>query len=116
MGGPEATVRQLPVGRVLFVDERDVGLRATWHLDRGFANLSVWRGDRCQETFHLKVTDAARFIGFLAEGLGTLATGEASPAHAPVGAPGEPVLRLVRARAGAGVDDLRRRLAAWVAP
>ena len=50
-------VRQLPVGRALFVDERGLGLRATWHPERGIVNLSVWREDRCMETFWLPVAD-----------------------------------------------------------
>lgn len=117
-GAAQSTVRQLPVGRVLFVDERGVGLRATWHHDRGFANLSFWRGDRCEETFHLRVADAARFIGFLADGLATAATGAApvAPLRAEAPPSQDPVLSLVRASAEAGLDDLRRRLAAWIAP
>lgn len=63
-------MHRLPVGRELFVDERGVGLRATWHLEHGFVNVSVWRDDVCTETFHLSVTDAARLVGFLADGLG----------------------------------------------
>ena len=63
-------VHPLPVGRELFVDERGVGLRATWHLEQGFVNVSIWRHDTCSETFHLSVSDAARLVGFLAEGLG----------------------------------------------
>lgn len=70
----EGRVHRLPVGRELFVDERGVGLRATWHLEHGFVNVSVWRDDACTETFHLSVTDAARLVGFLAEGLGRAAT------------------------------------------
>lgn len=63
-------VHHLPVGRELFVDERGLGLRATWHLEHGFVNISIWRDDLCTETFHLDVADAARLVGFLAEGLG----------------------------------------------
>jgi hypothetical protein len=37
-------------------------------------NVSVWRDDVCTETFHLSVSDAARLVGFLAEGLGTATT------------------------------------------
>ena len=62
-------VHQLPVGRALFVDERGMGLRATWHLDRGIVNLSVWRDDRCVETFWLSVTDAGNLVQFLVGGL-----------------------------------------------
>ena len=70
----QGRVHHLPVGRELFVDERGVGLRATWHLEHGFVNVSVWRDDVCTETFHLSVSDAARLVGFLAEGLATATT------------------------------------------
>ena len=68
-------VHQLPASRAFLLDERGVGLRATWHLERGFANLSIWRGDRCTETFHLSVADAAGLIAFLADGLAERAAG-----------------------------------------
>jgi len=67
-------VRQLPVGRALFVDERGLGLRATWHPERGIVNLSVWREDRCVETFWLSMADAGRLATFLVEGLADAAT------------------------------------------
>jgi len=65
----EAEIRELPVGRLLAVDERGIGLRATWHLDQGFLNVSLWRNDVCVETFHLAPADAARLASFIAEGL-----------------------------------------------
>jgi hypothetical protein len=67
-------VRQLPVGRSLFVDERGMGLRATWHPERGIVNLSVWRDDRCVETFWLPVADVGRLVSFLVGGLADVAT------------------------------------------
>ena len=67
-------VRQLPVGRALFVDERGLGLRATWHPERGIVNLSVWREDRCVETFWLSMADAGRLATFLVGGLADVAT------------------------------------------
>jgi hypothetical protein len=73
--GHVAEVVDLPVGRVLFADEQGVGLRATWHLERGVVNLSVWRENRCVETFRLAVGDAARLAGFLVEGLGEATAG-----------------------------------------
>jgi hypothetical protein len=51
------------------MDERGMGLRATWHLDRGIVNISVWRDDRCVETFWLSVTDAGKLVHFLVQGL-----------------------------------------------
>lgn len=54
--------------RVLLMDDEGRGLRATWHRDRGLVNLSIWRNDRCSETFHLSLGDAARLVGFLTGG------------------------------------------------
>jgi len=71
-------VRQLPVGRALFVDERGLGLRATWHPERGIVNLSVWRDDRCVETFRLSLADAGRLATFLVAGLAEAATASAA--------------------------------------
>jgi hypothetical protein len=49
-----AAICGLPVaGRHIALDERAIGLRATWHLDRGFVNLSLRRDQSCVETFHL---------------------------------------------------------------
>ena len=72
---PLARAGQLPVGRVLFMDERGVGLRATWHLERGIVNLSVWREDVCVETFWLDVRDSARLVQFLVDGLAEATSG-----------------------------------------
>ena len=65
----QAEIRHLPVGRILAVDERGIGLRCTWHLERGFINLSLWREDTCVETFHLTPTDASELVAFLTAGL-----------------------------------------------
>jgi hypothetical protein len=63
-------VRQLPVGgRHFAVDDRGVGLRATWHLDHGFVNLSLWDRDRCVQTFHLTPVEAGRLVAFLVNGM-----------------------------------------------
>ena len=72
----DSNVRSLPTGRAFFADQRGVVLRATWHLDRGFLNLSIWDGAVCVATFQLQVRDVPRLVSFLAEGLGT-AAGEA---------------------------------------
>jgi hypothetical protein len=72
--------QQLPVGRHLAVDERGVLLRATWRLDHGFINLSLWREDLCVETFHLTPAAAAELVSFLASGLAD-ATAVASAAR-----------------------------------
>ena len=107
-----AEVYELPTGRVLFSDEEGRGLRATWHLDRGLVNLSVWSNDRCTETFRLSLGDAAQLVAFLVEGL--------SDATARL-------LHAVTSSAAAGTSDKRAsvtsrvrvgraRLAAWIAP
>ncbi|MCU1458906.1 MAG: hypothetical protein JWL73_2998 [Actinomycetia bacterium] len=62
-----------PVGKELFIDEDGTALRASWHLDQGLVNLSVWRGDTCTETFPLSIEDASRLIAYLADGLATAA-------------------------------------------
>lgn len=63
-------VYQLPVHRRhLAIDERGIGLRATWHFELGLVNLSLWRDDRCVETFHMTPAEAGRLVGFLASGL-----------------------------------------------
>src|SRR3954451_22688635 len=80
MAGVEAEVRHLPVGRILAIDERGIGMRCTWHLERGFINLSLWRDDTCVETFHLTPADAANLVSFLASGLAD-ATAVASAAR-----------------------------------
>src|SRR4051794_20833211 len=72
-------VDELPVRRRHFaIDERGIGLRATWHFGRRIVNLSLWRQDRCVETFHLTPSEAARLVGFIATGLA-----DAVPAPAP---------------------------------
>ncbi len=48
------------------VDERGVGLRATWHPEHGFVNVSLWSGNRCVQTFRLTPVEAGRLVGYLA--------------------------------------------------
>jgi hypothetical protein len=64
-----STDRGSPPDRWLAVDERGTGLRATWRPAHGFVNLSVWREERCVETFHLSPIEAGRLISFLVRGL-----------------------------------------------
>ena len=67
-------VHQLPLsGREFFIATDGSVLRTTWHVDRDLVNLSVWRGDRCTETFQLARVDAARLIAHLADGLASVA-------------------------------------------
>jgi len=81
-------VRRLRPSRALFVDERGHGLRVTWHVDQDFVNVSLWRDDRCVETFRLSATDATRLVDFLTDGL-LVANGGSSTAApgASVGSP-----------------------------
>jgi hypothetical protein len=68
--------------RHLAIDERGIGLRATWRLERGFINLSLWRHDMCVETFRLTPAEASRLVAFIVEGL-------ARAVPAPVATPRE---------------------------
>lgn len=74
VGTGASTVAIAPSGSMWAIDERGVGLRATWRHERGFVNLSVWRDDVCVETFHLSPADAARLVSFVADGLAEAAT------------------------------------------
>lgn len=47
------------------LDERGLGLRATWHPARGFINVSLWRADRCVETFHLSPLASSDLTAFI---------------------------------------------------
>ena len=69
-----ADVRELPIGRALFVDERGRGPRATWHPEKGMVNLRMWRGDTCVETFWLPMSQVPALVGFLVDGLGEAAS------------------------------------------
>jgi hypothetical protein len=106
--GQLAEVHDLPVGRVLFADEQGVGLRATWHLEHGVVNLSVWRENRCVETFRLAVGDAARLAGFLVEGLGEATAGLLRAINEPA--------TVTRIERPSRVRAVRTRLAALIAP
>jgi hypothetical protein len=67
--------------RLLASDEQGVGLRATWRPRYGFINLSLWRDQRCVETFHLSPAESARLVGFLAD---SLASGAPDPQRLPL--------------------------------
>lgn len=68
-------LHRLPISRAWFLDDQGHGMRATWHLEHGFVNLSLWRDDVCRETFHLPVGEVARLVALLADGLETAALG-----------------------------------------
>jgi hypothetical protein len=106
-------VRSVPVlPRHFAVDERGVGLRATWHPEHGFVNVSLWSGDRCVQTFRLTPVEAGRLVGDLA---GVLADAvppprrlTAVPALPEDGATDR--LSAVRRQAAAALDRAARRL------
>lgn len=103
-------VPELPLGRHLAVDDRGVGLRATWRLDQGFLNLSLWRGDVCVETFHLTPGGAAELMAFLARGLADATVIATMAAVRPI-RPGPPPRR----RVAPAVARIERRVRAAVA-
>jgi hypothetical protein len=63
-------VRPLPPRQEIFVDERGVGLRMTWHPEREIVVLSIWHGAVCTASFRLAVADLPRLSGFLTAVLG----------------------------------------------
>ena len=107
-----SSVYELPTGRVLFSDVEGRVLRASWHLDRGLVNLSVWNDDRCTETFRLSLADAAQFVAFLVEGFSDATSRLLQAVNAP--APTAPPVR--RPAWTSRVRSARIRVAAWVAP
>lgn len=71
MNGVAGTTGSTP-RRTLFVDERGVGLRTSWHPERGVV-LSLWREDVCVGTFSLEPEEAGRLVAFLGAHLGSAA-------------------------------------------
>jgi hypothetical protein len=112
-----AAVQDLPVGRVMLMDEQGLGLRATWHLERGFVNLSMWRDDYCSETFRLSVADAARLTGFLVDGLGAATSGLLRAVTSDAAAERNAADQSSKGRSlSVVVRTSRSRLARWIAP
>lgn len=107
-----AEVYELPTGRVLFSDSEGRVLRATWHLDRGLVNLSVWNDDRCTETFRLSLGDAAQLVAFLVDGLSDATARLLRVVNAPPPAPTTDRRAVWTRRVRVG----RARIATWVAP
>jgi hypothetical protein len=58
-------VQPLPRRQEVFVDERGVGLRITWHPERELVVLSIWHGATCTASFRLPVAELPRLNGFL---------------------------------------------------
>lgn len=89
--------------RFIVLDERGVGLQATWHPKRGFINLSLWRDDRCVETFQLTPGTASDLMAFV---MRALASSIPERSH--------PALRAVADNDGARVSRCGRGLACHV--
>jgi hypothetical protein len=62
-------VHRLPT-RENLVDDRGVGLRATWHPNDGVVVLSIWHDERCAGSFRLSVGEAARLARLLVTSVG----------------------------------------------
>jgi hypothetical protein len=98
-------VRGLLTRRDLFIDERGVVLRVSWHPEQDLVVLSLWHDDHCVGTFHLPVGDVARLKGLLSAALGDRLTQAGTYQPAPPEAGSLPIAqRLRRSRAA-----LRRR-------
>ena len=63
-------LRALPTRREVFIDQRDAGLRVTWHPEQDLVVLSVWHEDRCVGTFRMPVQDVPRLCALLTAALG----------------------------------------------
>lgn len=110
--GVGAAPSHVPTGSTWLVDERGTALKATWRLSHGFINLSLWRNDRCVETFHLAPADAAQLVTFLVSGLADVATVSASaPVVTLVSEPATAPQRKLRERADDAEVRLRSSLA-----
>ena len=111
---PRATA-SLPVRRHFDIDERGVGLRATWRLSHGFVNISLWRVDQCTETFHLTPAQAVRLVSFLVEGLGDAAGAATVPAPLAAVAAPAPARRTAADAAHEALDRTRTSVATALA-
>jgi len=100
----------------MVLDEQGVGLRATWHPGRGLVNLSLWKVDRCVETFHLTPQTAGDLMAFIMRALASSVPGPSHPSLRIVGqddptTPSEsrPVAR-ARERVAAGLSSIAERI------
>ena len=101
----------------MVLDEQGVGLRATWHPERGLVNLSLWKVDRCVETFHLTPQSAGDLMAFIMRALASSVPGPSHPSLRIVGQDDptthsesrRPVSR-VRERVAAGLSSIAERI------
>ena len=64
-------LRALPTRRrEVFIDQRDAGLRVTWHPEQDLLVLSVWHEDRCMGSFRMPIQDVPRLSALLTAALG----------------------------------------------
>lgn len=96
--------------RHLAIDERGIGLRATWRLERGFVNISLWRQDRCVETFRLTPAEASRLVGFLVEGLARAVPEPAPSAEVATAPPAPPATARYRLRLAEALERAAAQL------
>jgi hypothetical protein len=111
-----AEVYELPAGRVVFSDDQGRVLRATWHLDRGFVNLSVWSYDRCTETFRLSLSDTAQLVAFLVDGLSDATSRLLHAVNSSTSTSASTATSDQHGSVATRVQSSRVRLAAWIAP
>jgi hypothetical protein len=98
-----------PIERFLSLDDRGVGLRASWRPAHGFVNISLWRGDRCVEAFHLRPEEVARLTAFLATSLTDLVA-TPTPRPTPHLQPVDAAVGVSASGAGGEAPGLGRRL------
>ncbi|HEY3810859.1 MAG TPA: hypothetical protein VGL49_05445, partial [Acidimicrobiales bacterium] len=72
-------------GRAWFADADRPGRRLAVHArpDRGWITVSVWDGDQCLATFHLRQADTPHLLYELAAGLADGRDGGADPVTGP---------------------------------
>jgi hypothetical protein len=109
-------VKNLPAldtRREVFIDQRGIGLRATWHPEQELLVLSVWDNDRCVGTFRMPVEDVPRLKALLSAALGDWITQSSTPPSPPPREAASPSItqRLGRSRAALRLRELydRRR-------
>jgi hypothetical protein len=79
-------VKNLPAldtRREVFIDQRGIGLRVTWHPEQELLVLSVWDDDRCVGTFRMPVEDVPRMKALLSAALGDWLTQSGTPPPPP---------------------------------
>jgi hypothetical protein len=101
----------LPTRREVFIDQRDAGLRVTWHPEQDLLVLSVWDNDRCVGTFQMPAQDLPRMKALLSAALSDWITQASStPEQAPREAASLSITqRLRRSRAALRLRELQHR-------